>query len=56
MCQACVGPLITGALIAGSATTGGGAAWFAVKKLKVKNFVNKIRIGANKAKETGNGE
>jgi hypothetical protein len=52
MCPACVG---TVALIAGSATTGGGAAWLAVKKLEVKNFVNKIRIGANKSKETRNG-
>lgn len=54
MCPACVG---TVALIAGSATTGGGAAaWLALNKLKVKNFVNKLRIRANKQKETRNGE
>jgi hypothetical protein len=53
MCPACVG---TVALIAGSATTGGGAAaWIAVNKFKVKDFVKKFRIGANKSKETRNG-
>lgn len=57
MCPACVGTVVTGAVIAGGATTGGGAlAWLAVNKLKVKNFVNKFRIGANKQKETRNGE
>jgi hypothetical protein len=54
MCPACVG---TVALIAGSATTGGGAAaWLAVNKLKVKNFVKKIRNSVSESKEARNGE